>query len=303
VALIRTRALAKSYGPVRALDGVDLEIGPGITGLLGANGAGKSTLLKLALGLLRPDSGSIEVLGTPASTPELRTRIGYAPEYACLPTAPTAAEFVSYMGEVSGLPRTVARSRASEMLRLVGLYEERHRPMGTFSTGMAQRVKVAQALVHDPDLVLFDEPTGGLDPLGRAEMLTLLGRVGHDFGISIVLSTHLLGDVERVCDAVVVLDGGHLLRSGPVESFQRETTALLVDLAEGADRVAAALAARGREPERTGNRLVLSPAHDGDLDLVRDAVVETGALLYRLAPGRAALSDVFDPAVATEGSP
>jgi ABC-2 type transport system ATP-binding protein len=296
MALVQARGVTKAFGSVRALDDVSFEIEEGITGLLGSNGAGKTTSLKLFLGLLEPDAGSIEVLGADTSaSPEYRTRVGYAPEHDCLPRSVSAAEFLAYMAEVSGLPRTAARLRASDVLRHVGLFEERYRPMGTYSTGMKQRVKLAQALVHDPVLAFLDEPTAGLDPLGRREMLELIRRVGREFGISIVVSTHLMGDVERACDAVVVLDAGRLLRAGAVSGLTEETESVLVDLAEGAEAVAAALARRGVRARLEGSRIVLEHVGGDGYDALRDAIVEADALLYRLVPERHTLADVFTP--------
>lgn len=301
MALVQARGLTKTYGSVRALDDVTFEIGEGITGMLGANGAGKSTSLKLFMGLLDADSGTVEVLGRdPRGSPDGRARVGYSPEHDCLPRAVSAAEFLAYMAEVSGLPRTAARLRASDVLRHVGLFEERYRPIGTYSTGMKQRVKLAQALVHDPAVAFLDEPTAGLDPLGRREMLDLIRRVGHDFGISIVVSTHLLGDVERTCDSVVVLDAGRVLRTGAVSGFTEETESILVDVAEGAEALAEALLRRGLAPRVHGSRLVLEGAAGHDYDELRDAIVESGALLYRLAPERQTLAEVFAPPAATD---
>jgi ABC-2 type transport system ATP-binding protein len=294
MALVRARQLSKSFGSVRALDAVSFEIGEGITGLLGSNGAGKSTSLKLFLGLLDPDSGAAEVLGQdPRTSPEYRTRVGYAPEHDCLPRGVSAAEFLAYLAEISGLPPTAARLRASDVLRHVGLFEERYRPMGTYSTGMKQRVKLAQALVHDPLIAFLDEPTAGLDPLGRREMLELIRRVGGEFGVSIVISTHLMGDVERACDSVVVLDAGKLLRTGAVSRFTEETEALEVELVDGAATVAEMLRARGMETRLDGNRLTLDRVSGEGYDTLRDVIVESGALLYRLAPARHSLADVF----------
>jgi ABC-2 type transport system ATP-binding protein len=177
----------------------------------------------------------------------------------------------------------------------VGLFEERYRPMGTYSTGMKQRVKLAQALVHDPVLAFLDEPTAGLDPMGRRDMLELISRVGREFGISIVISTHLMGDVERTCDAVVVLDAGKVIRAGAVAGLTEETETVLVDVLEGADALAAALERRGLAPRLDGNRLILERASGADFDRLRDAIVESGALLYRLAPERHTLASVFTP--------
>ncbi len=303
MALLRAHELTKTFGSVRALDGVSFEIDEGITGLLGSNGAGKSTSLKLFLGLLDPDSGSAEVLGRDArSSSEVRTRVGYAPEHDCLPRHVSAAEFLAYMARISGLPSTAARLRASDVLRHVGLFEERYRQMGTYSTGMKQRVKLAQALVHDPVIAFLDEPTAGLDPLGRREMLELIRRVGGDFGISIVISTHLMGDVERACDSVVVLDAGRLLRTGAVSGFTEETETLEVELLEGADAVAEGLRRRGLAPALDGRRLTLEAVTGDDYDTLRDVIVDAGGVLYRLAPARHSLADVFtrEPAEASE---
>jgi ABC-2 type transport system ATP-binding protein len=294
MALLRALNLTKNFGSTRALDEVTFEITEGITGLLGSNGAGKTTSLKLFLGLLRPDGGSAEVLGeNPLASPDVRTRIGYAPERDCLPAEVSAAEFLAYMAEVSGLPRTPARLRASDLLRHVGLFEERYRPMGTYSTGMKQRVKLAQALVHDPLLAFLDEPTAGLDPIGRREMLELIRRVGREFGISIVISTHLMGDVERTCDSVVVLDAGRLLRTGAVSGLTQETEALEIDVVDGGAALLEALAARGLRAHLDHNRLTLETVTGEDYDVIRDAIVASDALLYRLAPARLALADVF----------
>ncbi len=252
MALVSARGLAKSYGSVRALDGATFEIGEGVTGLLGSNGAGKTTSLKLFMGLIEADSGAVDVLGAnPWASPEYRARIGYAPEHDCLPRDVSAAEFLGYLGEISGLPRTAARLRASDVLRHVGLFEERYRPIGTYSTGMKQKVKLAQALVHDPVIAFLDEPTAGLDPMGRRDMLELIRHVGREFGISIVISTHLMGDVERTCDAVVVLDAGRVLRTGAVSGLTEETEAVLVDVVDEPGRLAAALARRGLAVQAT----------------------------------------------------
>ena len=304
MALLRARELTKTYGSLRALDRVSFEIDEGITGLLGSNGAGKSTSLKLFLGLIEPDGGSAEVLGEdPRRSPEYRTRVGYAPEHDCLPRDVSAAEFLAYMARISGLPATAARLRASDVLRHVGLFEERYRSMGTYSTGMKQRVKLAQALVHDPLVAFLDEPTAGLDPLGRREMLELIRRVGGEFGISIVISTHLMGDVERACDSVVVLDAGRLLRTGRVSGFTEETETLEIELVEGADQVAAELRRRGLAPRLDGRRLLLEDVSGHEYDVVRDTVVDVGALLYRLAPARHSLADVFAGEATGEDSP
>jgi len=208
VSLIATEALTKTYsGRVTALADLTIAVEPGVIGLVGANGAGKSTLIKILLGLLIPTSGRVRVLGLDPTvdTDKVRARVGYMPEHDSLPPDVSAAEFVTHLGRMSGLPRTAARERASEALRHVGLYEERYRQIGGYSTGMKQRVKLAQALVHDPDLLLLDEPTNGLDPAGRDAMLALVHRIGTECGICVVGCSHLLGEVERICDSVIAI--------------------------------------------------------------------------------------------------
>ncbi len=293
--LLLTKDLTKHFGATRALDGVSLEVHEGITGLLGANGAGKSTMIKIVLGLIDPDSGSTEFMGVDTrSSPLVRERIGYMPEHDCLPPKVSATEFVSHMAQVSGLPPSEARTRAADVLRHVGLDEERYRPMGTYSTGMKQRVKLAQALAHDPLMILLDEPTSGLDPAGRQEMLDLIRRTGTEFGISILMTSHLMGDVERSSDRIIVLDAGKVLREGEVSGFTQETETLIINVVEGTEELSGALAKRGVTATLERGALIVEDADTATYDAIRDAVVESGALLYRLAPRRHSLNEVFD---------
>ncbi len=292
--LLEARGLTKHYGPTIALDNATFSVQSGITGLLGPNGAGKSTAMKLFLGLIRPTSGTATIMGAePYGSPDGRARVGYMPEHDALPPNVTATEFLMHMAQVSGLPPAFARMRTADTLRHVGLEEERYRPLGGYSTGMMQRVKLAQALVHDPVLVLLDEPTAGLDPAGRDEMLDLIKRTRRAFNISIMLSTHLLGDVERVADAVVVLESGAVSRQGSVAQFTAETESLLVEIADRRDEFTAALRAKGVVPIERGHMLVVEGAGDAEYDLIRDAVVESSARLRRLTPQRGTLTDIF----------
>ncbi len=294
--LIATRSLTKRYpGGVTALDDLTVDLEPGIIGLVGANGAGKSTLLRILLGLLPPTSGEASVLGhdvrSQGST--LRQFVGYMPESDCLPPDVTAADFVGQMGWLSGLPRATARERAAEVLRHVGLFEERYRPMGGYSTGMKQRVKLAQALVHDPQLLLLDEPTNGLDPAGRDEMLALVKRTGTEFGIAVVVASHLLGEIERVCDHLVAVDAGRLIRSAPLTTFTERTGMLAVDVEEGAPALADALLAAGLQAIVDGRTVLVELTDDRPWDLVRDAVAELGLPLVRIEQRRRGLEELF----------
>ena len=285
------------YPGVTALDGVDLDLPDGLVGLVGANGAGKTTLFRLLLGLARPTAGTVEVCGMSVADDPIgvRTRIGYMPEHDCLPLDQTAADVVATFGELGGLPVRAARQRASEVLDLVGLDEARFRPVGGFSTGMRPRTKLAQAIVADPRLVLLDEPTAGLDPSGREEMLELVTRLG-GFGIAVILATHLLDDVGQVCDHVVMLDGGRLVTDAPTTSLLTRTGTVIVDVGPGgASMLASALVARGLRASLDGDgaTVEVGVAGDGDLDKVRDAVGDLGLPLHRLTNRLTSLDDVF----------
>ena len=216
-ALVETKGLTKVFGEVRAVDDLSVSIPEGAIGLVGPNGAGKTTFLRLLLGLLRPSQGTGRVLGYGIEDGiPVRERTGYMPEHDCLLTDMTGIGLVSYMGRVSGLDPETAMSRAHDVLQFVGVDEERYRKIAEFSTGMRQKVKLAQAMVHDPQLYIFDEPTTGLDPRGRSEMLGLVGKIASSGGRNVILSSHLLPDVESICRYVVILDGGHQIAAGPL---------------------------------------------------------------------------------------
>lgn len=292
--VISARGVQKSYGSNHVLRGLDCDVGRGITGLLGPNGAGKSTFMGLVLGLRPRQGGTLNVLGVDPdqSGPELRARLGYAPEHHDLPDDVQAADLVRHIAQLHGLPRRAATERASDALWQVGLGEERFRPIGTMSTGQRQRVKMAQAIAHDPDLLLLDEPTDGLDPVQRDDMLALIRRVGSEFGIDILLSSHLLEEVERVCDSVVILANGVVGHSGALDGLVSAVSGVKVELDSDPQPLAAALAARGAETAIEGHTLTVS-GDDEVGDLVRDLVADLGLGLRRLEPRRTTLEDVF----------
>ncbi len=291
VPVIAVEGLTHDYGSVVALSDLTLTVPSGVTGLVGANGAGKTTLLRILLGLIHPTAGKVTVLGHDTRTDALavRSRVGYMPESACLPADQTAADFVAYTAELAGLPPKEARRRSSETLYLVGLEEERFRYLGDFSTGMRQRVKLAQAIVHDPALVLLDEPASGLDPEGRRQMLALIARLG-GFGIDVVVSSHVLTDIEQTCDWVVLLDGGELVRSGPLGGADTSAT-VTVEILGDAGAVARMLAAWGVAVD--GTVLTVGPGDDGLFDRIRDAAADTGAGIVRMGRGVTSLEDEF----------
>jgi ABC-2 type transport system ATP-binding protein len=296
MALVSTTALTKRYpGGVVALDALTVELEPGIIGLVGANGAGKSTLLRILLGLLPPTSGSATVLGydTARDGTTLRRFLGYMPESDCLPPDVSAADLVGQMARLSGLPASAARERSAEVLRHVGLYEERYRPIGGYSTGMKQRVKLAQALVHDPRLLLLDEPTNGLDPAGRDEMLGLVRRTGTEFGIAVIVASHLLGEIERVCDFLVAIDAGRLIQAAPIGQFTERIGTLAVEVEEGADRLAAALEAAGLQATVDGRTVLVQLDDERPWDLIRDTVADLDLPLVRIQQRRRGLEELF----------
>ncbi len=278
-----------------ALDGLSVDVAPGITGLVGANGAGKSTLIKILLGLLRPTQGHAKVLGHDCETEgeTIRTLLGYMPEHDCLPPDVTATEFVTHLGRMSGLPSTVAKERAAESLRHVGLHEERYRQIGTYSTGMKQRVKLAQALVGAPKLLLLDEPTNGLDPAGRTAMLELIARIGMEFGISIVVASHLLGEIERICDHLVAIEAGRLLRADTITSFTQMSEVLAVEVEEGLVQLQEALAGHGLTAAVQARTLLVPLGGDDTYDVVRDCVAALALPLCRLEQRRHQVEELF----------
>ena len=293
-AVISARALTKRYGKTVALHDLDVTLGEGITGLLGSNGAGKTTFLSLVLGLRARDGGELTVLGRDPAVAgiETRIRIGYAPEHHEMPPELTAADFVRHLGEMHLLPGRVATQRSNDALWLVGLGEERFRPVATMSTGERQRVKLAAAIVHDPELVLLDEPTDGLDPVQRTEMLDLIRRIGTEFGMHIVVSSHHLEEAERICDAVVIVEGGTVVREGRLDDLRRGPEGLVVEVDERAEELAARLQAGGFTARLDGAVLFLD-GEDGVHDAVRDAVAELGVGLRRLEPRGRTLEDVY----------
>jgi ABC-2 type transport system ATP-binding protein len=292
--VISARGVVKRYGRTVALAGLDADIGPGITGLLGSNGAGKTTFISLVLGLRSRNDGELSVLGRDPETAgiEVRSRVGYAPEHHDLPSELAASDFVRHLAEMHLVPRRAAVQRANDALWLVGLGEERFRPVGTMSTGQRQRVKLASAIAHDPELVLLDEPTDGLDPMQRTEMLALIRRIGTEFGMHIVVSSHHLEEVERICDAVVIVEGGEVVHAGTLEDIRQGPEGLLIEVDARADELASILSARGFDVTVEGDVLLLA-ASDAAYDIVRDAVADLGVGLRRLGPRGRTLEDVY----------
>jgi ABC-2 type transport system ATP-binding protein len=304
--LIQTRGLPKKYGSVLALDRRDLDLEPGVIGLVGSHGAGKSTLIRILLGLAEPTAGSARMLDLDVIADGLAVRrlVGYMPEHDCLPLDVNATEFVAHMARVNGLPSGAARERTAEILRLVGLFEERYREMRGYSTGMRQRVKLGQALVHDPKLVLLDEPTNGLDPAGRDQMLDLVARIGREFGISILMSSHLLAEIERVCDHLVLIEDGKLVQSGSISAFTGRIELLTVEVDGTTGALAAYLAEHGYSARENLHTLEvdISDDHDRAYDVIRDGAASLGLGLVRVEQRRRHLEDLFRDE-ADEGEP
>lgn len=297
--LVTARGVVKRYGSYTALNGVDLDIAHGITGLLGANGAGKTTILGMLIGLHRADAGSISVLGHDpwSAGPKVRERLGYAPEHHQLPPDVRAADFVRHVAELHGLPKAEATTRSSDALWLVGLGEERFRPMGTMSTGQRQRVKLAQAISHDPDLIMLDEPTDGLDPVQRDTMLELIKSVASEFSIDVILSSHLLDEVEEVCDNVTIIGEGVTIASGTLDQLRDPDSIGVIVEIDAPDDVTASIATElhsaGFVVELDRSRLVIQGDDESVFDAARDACAHAGVGIIRLQRRRLTLEDVF----------
>ncbi len=293
--------LTVRYGRKTAIEDFTVAVPEGCTGLLGPNGAGKTTLLKTLLGFLRPASGGGQVLGLDIGREGLRIRqrVGLMPEIDCHIPGMNAVSFVSYAGELSGMPSAQALRRAHEVLEYAGLGEARYRSVDTYSTGMKQRIKLAQALVHGPGLIFLDEPTNGLDPAGREEMLALIRDVSHGKGVNVVVSSHLLPDIERTCDQVIVMRSGKVVEQGAIGDLRGLTERqVVVDLRIESDGFAAAMAERGASLlEQVGPRYRFTlPDEEASGDaglLVFSAARASGVQVRGLVPARRSLEDIF----------
>ncbi len=291
------------YGRQAALNGVSVSFAQGAVGLLGPNGAGKSTMIKALLGFVVPSRGRMHVLGDDVATSsrEIRARVGYMPESDAHIPGLNAVSFVAYCGELSGLPPADAMQRAHEVLFYVGLGEARYRNVETYSTGMKQRIKLAQALVHDPDLVLLDEPTNGMDPKGREEMLALIRDLARNKGVNVIVSSHLLPDIELTCDRIVVMDKGRVVTEGLIEGLKQphgQLFELRVKAPLGREAFVAALGAQGFDCQQGDDDVmkVFVPAPHGARELFALAASHQVQVRH-LRPSVATLEDVFAQAV------
>ena len=294
-ALLETRQLSRRFGEVDALQEISLSVPEGAIGLIGPNGAGKTTLLRVLMGLIPPSSGTASVFGRDTALDGLtiREQVGYMPEDDCLLPEMSGVGFVAYMGRVSGLPKELAYRRAHEVLQFTGLKEERYRKISEYSVGMRQRIKLAQALVHDPLLCILDEPTSGLDPAGREGMLRLLRILAGRAGRSMILSTHLLSDVERVCDQVLMLNSGRLLAFGPLAELKHTGRDEIVIRVKGdSEAFLEALTRRGATPRVSRADIRIDRPAAGER-LVFEAAREASAEVRFLGPGAQTMEELF----------
>jgi ABC-2 type transport system ATP-binding protein len=302
--VIELNNISVSYGELLALDDVSLSIGGGAVGLLGPNGAGKTTLIRSLLGFLKPDTGSGEVLGMDIRTQqlEIRQKVGYMPEDDCHIPGMSAVTFVAYAGELCGMPRKDAIQRSHEVLQYVGMDEERYRMIETYSAGMKQRIKLAQALIHDPELLFLDEPTAGMDPIGRQEMLDLIKDISTVKGINTVVSSHLLPDIEYACQDVVVIRQGKLIIQGNIEEL-RDTHHRLFEVKIKGDQetFTSALRRLGLEWREAGTDILRVALPDRmEPGVFFRLAVENGLQIRHLAATRHSLEDIFAQAVGEE---
>jgi ABC-2 type transport system ATP-binding protein len=294
--LFRLHDASKSYGAVHALQGLTVEMPAGAIGLLGPNGAGKTTMIRTLLGLIRLDEGRGEVLGLDIRRDQLdiRQAVGFLPEDECLFPGTLGVEFVAYAGELTGMRPRDAMQRAHEVLDYAGLTEARYRKVDSYSTGMKQRLKFAAAIVHDPKLLILDEPTNGMDPGGREDMLALARDLAHRKGMSLLFSSHLLPDVEAVCDHVMVLGGGRLMARGRIDELKRRHgRQYLVRAKSGAERLADRLRRLGVAVEPGDDEFRIDLPERLDLPDVWRAAAEADVQLRSLRPRRSTLEEVF----------
>jgi len=294
--VIETHALTKLFGQQRALDGVNLQVGPGAIGLLGPNGAGKSTFMKCLLQLQPITSGSAKLLGREVGREgrEIRKRVGYTPEQDCHIPAMVGCEYVTYCAQLCGLPFRAARQRAHEMLDFVGMGQERYRKIDTYSTGMKQRLKLAQAIVHDPGIVFLDEPTNGLDPKGQAQILELVQSLWRTYGISVVLSSHLLQDVDRICEQIIIIARGRVLVHDTLENLKaRKRGAAEVVVADGHRELQAACARQQWQCELLPNGHVKVEHKSDSLNPLLRLLDELKLAPLEIIPSPNALEETF----------
>lgn len=302
--LFELKGVEKRYGELRALKNVDLSVEPGRIGLLGPNGAGKSTLLKTLLGLVAPEHGTVRVLDRDVSREafEIRARVGYMPEGDTVLPELSALQYTTLAAELCGLPRAEAIDRAHQVLQYVGLGEARYRRLGTFSTGMRQRARLAQALVGAPKLLLLDEPTSGLDPRGREEMLALILDIPKRTGASVLLSTHILPDVEKTCDQVLVLAAGEVLYAGELAPLVRSDGRIYEVRAKGAlDPVAETFELGGCIVTRSGSTLEVRVPEGKDATFILELALAGKHQLRHLAPLAQTLERAFLKTLAEAG--
>jgi ABC-2 type transport system ATP-binding protein len=299
--ILSLKNVTKHYGAMKALDDVTVDVRPGAIGLLGPNGAGKSTLIKALLGLVRLSSGSARVLDLDVLTQGrlIRQQVGYMPEDECFIAGLAGVQSISYAGELAGLPPRVALRRAHEMCDYVGIAEERYREVQTYSTGMKQKVKLAQALIHAPKIVFLDEPTSGLDPTGRERMLRLMKSLPVKKNVSVIVSTHILNDVEASCDSVLILGRGKLLVYDEIRNLRRALEPSLTIHVDGsASEFAKALGGLGFSAEALDDGRVRAP---GDAEAISSAVFQaaerSGSVVRQIEPGKTSLEDIFLKAV------
>jgi ABC-2 type transport system ATP-binding protein len=300
--LFQFEDVTKTYGAITALDGLSVEVPTGAVGLLGPNGSGKTTLIRVLLGLIPVDKGSGQVLGMDFRHRQLdiRKQVGFAPEDECLFPLVVGVEFVAYAGELVGMPRKDALQRSHEVLDYVGLGEARYRKAESYSTGMKQRLKLASAIVHDPKLLILDEPTNGMDPAGRQDILELARDLAHNKGMSLLFSSHLLPDVEAVCDYVVVLGNGKLLAKGLIRELKQiHDQCFEVRLKEDMAPFAERLTALGCSAELAGDVLRVRLSEGRTPQLLWQVAAESRQQIRHLRPQRSTLEEVFLKAVDT----